>query len=78
MEQLRFCEVPPHCLIVAEQPLPMSGLNVALLDEGIRNDSTLLPALQKLLQLAYSEDTDEQLEVSMIFRVFSLDPYFAA
>lgn len=41
----------------------MSSLNVALLDESARDDSTILPALQKLLQLAYSEDTDEQLEV---------------
>lgn len=41
----------------------MSGLNVALLDEGTRNKDAMLPALQKLLQLAYSDDINEQLEV---------------
>lgn len=41
----------------------MSGLNESLLDEGARHESALLPALQKLLQMAYSEDTDEQVQV---------------
>lgn len=45
----------------------MSSLNTALLDESKRDGSSILPALQKLLQLAYSDDTDKQLEVTITF-----------
>lgn len=41
----------------------MASLTRPLLDGENRDASATLPALQKLLQLAYSEDTDEQLEV---------------
>lgn len=36
-----------------------------LLEAGQRDGSITLPALQKLLQLAYSDTTDKQLEVGV-------------
>lgn len=41
----------------------MPSLNEALLEGSKRDGSSILPALQKLLQLAYSDDTDSQLQV---------------
>ena len=41
----------------------MSNLTTPFLDEDKRDSANILPAVQKLLQLAYSEDPDKQLEV---------------
>lgn len=47
----------------------MEAAKSPLIDGDTRGSSIILPALQKLLQRAYSEDTDEQLQVSFIIEV---------
>lgn len=42
----------------------MEVMKSPLLDGDTRDGSIVLPALQKLLQRAYSDDTDEQLQVN--------------
>lgn len=44
-----------------------AAIKSSLLDGDTRDRSIVLPALQKLLQRAYSDDTDEQLQVSFFF-----------
>lgn len=45
----------------------MDAIDTPLLGEGTRDGSVIMPALQKLLQLACSEDTDKQVEVRCCF-----------
>lgn len=42
----------------------ISAMKIPLLGEDSHDGSSVLPAVQKLLQLAYSEDPDKQLEVT--------------
>lgn len=63
-----------------QQSCYMDALAKPFISVGQRDDSGILPALQKLLQLAYSEDSDKQLEVGMfccadIFIVLSYSRY---
>lgn len=41
-------------------------IETPLLDGHDRHHSVVLPALQKLLQLAHSQDTDKQIEVRLL------------